>query len=180
MLERRVIPFGEKMNERHCRLTGYIGQIAVMTNLGSFYERRILKPTISPHADRLRNMCKDFSQGKYLDIETKILDGYDEVFLDTCHKIGLVRSGVAGGKVLDGDAQAALEFHAGQADFRVPQDFILPFSQLIEYMTTRTIHDIQQLDDINADDSDQDSHYIYRANGEIAYEVKYLKPRIDR
>ena len=43
-------------------------------------------------------------------------------------------------------------------------------------MADRTLADIQRLDNINGDDSDQESHYIYRANGEIAYEVKYLEP----
>lgn len=180
MYERRVIPFGEKMTERHCRLVGYIGQIAVMTNLGAFYERRTLKPTTSRHVDRLRDMCKDFSEGKYLDVETKLLDGYDDLLLDTCHKIGLIRSGITAGKVLDGDAQAALEFHAGQADFRLAQNYMHSFGGLVDYMTTRTINDIQTLDSINGDDSDQESHYVYRANGEIAYEVKYLGADISR
>ena len=176
MLERRVIPFGEKMTERHCRLAGYIGQIAVMTSLGAFYERHVLKPTTNRHSDRLRDICKDFNQGKYLDVESKLLDGYDDLLMDTSHKIGFIRSGVTGGKVLDGDAQAALEYHAGQADFRLPQSYARPFSRLIDYMTDRTIADIQILDGINRDDSDQHTHYVARPNGEIAYQAKYLDP----
>ena len=176
MLERRVIPFGEKMTERHCRLAGYVGQIAVMTNLGAFYERQILTPTTNRHSDRLRDICKDFNQGKYLDVESKLLDGYDDLLMDTSHKIGFIRSGIAGGRVLDGDAEAALEYHAGQADFRLPQNYVQPFGRLIDYMTARTIADIQVLDSINRDDSDQETHYVARSNGEIAYEAKYLEP----
>ena len=176
MLERRVIPFGEKMTERHCRLAGYIGQIAVMTSLGAFYERQALQPTTNRHVDRLRNICKDFNDGKYLDVESRLLDGYDDLLLDTGNKIGFIRSGVTGGKVLDGDAQAALEFHAGQADFRLPQNYVHPFGRLVSYMAERTIADILVLDSITRDDSDQETHYVARANGEIAYEAKYLEP----
>lgn len=176
MLERRVIPFGEKMTERHCRLTGYIGQIAIMTSLGLFYERHTLKPTTNRHSDRLRSICRDFNDGKYLDLEARLLDGYDDLLLDTCHKIGFIRSGSSKGKVLDGNAQAALQFHAGQADFRLSQDYIVPFNRLVDYMTDRTIADIKRLDSINRDDSDQETHHVTRANGEIAYEVKYLEP----
>lgn len=180
MFERRVIPFGEKMTERHCRLAGYIGQIAVMTSLGAFYEQRDLKPTTNHHSNRLRDICKDFNQGKYLDVESRLLDGYDDLLLDASHKIGFIRSGLTVGRVLDGDAQAALEYHAGQADFRLPQNYVEPFGELIAYMATQTIAGIRQLDSINGDDSDQESHYVYRANGEIAYEVKYLQPSTRR
>ena len=176
MLEKRVIPFGEKMTERHCRLAGYIGQVAVMTRLGSFYEYQGLKPTTNRHSDRLRLLCRDFNDGKFLDVEARLLGDHDAVLRDACHKIGFIRQSATNRSVLDGDAQAALQYSAGQAEFRLPQDYTAPFNRLVDYMADRALTHIKALDDINIDDTDQESHHISRANSDIAFEVKYLQP----
>lgn len=180
MFEKRVIPFGEKMTERHCRLAGYIGQIAVMTQLGNIYDRQEVTPTTNRHTEWVRQLCKEFHNGKYLDVEAKLIGDHDNILSDACHKIRFIRLDDRGRSVLDGDAQAALQYFTGQADFRLPHDYHAPFRQLIDYVADQTARNIRATDIVNNDDTDYETQHILRANTEIAYEVKYLEPQTGR